>query len=455
MSIETPISEREREILRLVATGATNQQIAAQLNISANTVKVHLRNIFTKIGVASRTEATIYAMRSGIIEPVGGVAVPVAPFTEEESFDDDPPTASAAPVVAAAPALPARRTLLVGAAILIGLLVIALVVLLLRTPPAEQPPANGGTAPGVVLPLPEQRWRSLEPLPSGRSGFAMVAFSVDDQRSLYLIGGTIGTSVTGEVLRFDMLANLWEPQPAKPLPVSDIQAAIVGDRIYVPGGRMADGSISDQVEAYDPRRNEWLRLSPLPAPRSGYALATLEGKIYLFGGWDGSNYQATGWQYNPDTDSWLEVSPMPTARAFAAAVSDESRIYVVGGENETGSLTANERYAPAEEPNPTAWAVRAPLPEARSRIAATSAGGLLFALGGDSSSRESLVYNLNLDQWQPLRTPLAAPLRDLRAQAIDGRMLYIVGGRDENDSTQIYEYQAIFTVFLPASDSGR
>src|SRR5215213_8396090 len=62
------ISEREREILRLVATGATNQQIAHQLNISINTVKVHLRNIFGKIGVASRTEATVYAVRSGLVQ---------------------------------------------------------------------------------------------------------------------------------------------------------------------------------------------------------------------------------------------------------------------------------------------------------------------------------------------------------------------------------------------------
>jgi len=62
------ISEREREILRLVATGATNQQIAYQLNISINTVKVHLRNIFGKIGVASRTEATVFAVRSGLVQ---------------------------------------------------------------------------------------------------------------------------------------------------------------------------------------------------------------------------------------------------------------------------------------------------------------------------------------------------------------------------------------------------
>lgn len=74
------LSEREREILRLVATGATNQQIAVQLNISANTVKVHLRNIFGKIGVASRTEATVYAVRNGIVEiaaiPQGDAVVP-------------------------------------------------------------------------------------------------------------------------------------------------------------------------------------------------------------------------------------------------------------------------------------------------------------------------------------------------------------------------------------------
>src|SRR5438477_4764603 len=62
------LSEREHEILRLVATGASNKQIAQQLVISPNTVKVHLRNIFGKIGVATRTEATLYAIRQGLVQ---------------------------------------------------------------------------------------------------------------------------------------------------------------------------------------------------------------------------------------------------------------------------------------------------------------------------------------------------------------------------------------------------
>jgi LuxR family maltose regulon positive regulatory protein len=62
-----PLSPRELEVLRLVATGATNPQIAAQLFIAVDTVKKHLSNIFGKLGVKNRTQAAARARELGLL----------------------------------------------------------------------------------------------------------------------------------------------------------------------------------------------------------------------------------------------------------------------------------------------------------------------------------------------------------------------------------------------------
>lgn len=61
------LSDREREVLVLIADGKSNAEIAATLFVSVNTIKTHVANIYAKLGVRRRTEAVLVAGRRGII----------------------------------------------------------------------------------------------------------------------------------------------------------------------------------------------------------------------------------------------------------------------------------------------------------------------------------------------------------------------------------------------------
>jgi DNA-binding NarL/FixJ family response regulator len=64
---EMVLSTREQEVLRLLAEGRSNRAMAAALNLSEHTIKNHLFHIFYKLGVSSRTEAILYAMKGKVI----------------------------------------------------------------------------------------------------------------------------------------------------------------------------------------------------------------------------------------------------------------------------------------------------------------------------------------------------------------------------------------------------
>jgi NarL family two-component system response regulator LiaR len=63
----TELTEREMEVLKLVAEGLSNRRIAEQLVISENTVRGYVSNILSKLHLADRTEAAVYAWREGIV----------------------------------------------------------------------------------------------------------------------------------------------------------------------------------------------------------------------------------------------------------------------------------------------------------------------------------------------------------------------------------------------------
>jgi NarL family two-component system response regulator YdfI len=67
LQIIDPLTDREMEVLQLLAQGLANKQIALQLSISEHTVKFHVSSIYTKLGVSNRTEAVRMGVRRGLI----------------------------------------------------------------------------------------------------------------------------------------------------------------------------------------------------------------------------------------------------------------------------------------------------------------------------------------------------------------------------------------------------
>ena len=67
VNVFTELSERELEVLRLIADGANNSSIAGQLVISEKTVKSHVSNILSKLHLADRTQAAVLAWREGVV----------------------------------------------------------------------------------------------------------------------------------------------------------------------------------------------------------------------------------------------------------------------------------------------------------------------------------------------------------------------------------------------------
>jgi len=67
------LTPREREVLQLVAEGATNKEIAASLYLSEHTVNFHMKNILSKLHLRNRAQAVAYAIRTGLVTPAEDV----------------------------------------------------------------------------------------------------------------------------------------------------------------------------------------------------------------------------------------------------------------------------------------------------------------------------------------------------------------------------------------------
>jgi DNA-binding CsgD family transcriptional regulator/N-acetylneuraminic acid mutarotase len=461
----TELSEREQDILRLVATGAGNKQIAAQLFISTNTVKVHLRNIFAKIGVTSRTEAAMAAIRLGLVQSTAVNAIPGSDVSDLSLEPEDAPLlkvdslfpsnstsdGSLSPMPASAPLvnptrwLTSRQIWLAGAGLVVLIAVVVLLGLRLIKINNATPKPSSTQAPSITA-LP--RWQARTSMPSARSGLAVVAY----EDRLYAIGGESANGVTGAMERYNPEANSWEKLPTMLLAVADIQAVVIGGKIYVPGGRTASGGLTKNLEIYDPSTDHWQQGADLPTALSAYALVAFEGRLYLFGGWDGAQVSDLTYVFDPRLNNWTALTPLPTRREFAGAALAGGKIYVIGGSDGQAGLAVVEVYSPDREERENPWQTVASMPSGRYGMGISSVADIIYLVygqGPDDNSQLSLAYYPQTDAWQPFETPPANQGRGL-GMALLGPYLYVVGGKTGNTPlADILAYQVVYTVGIP------
>ena len=436
MTVEGQLSEREVEILQLVSSGMSNRQVAHRLTISPNTVKVHLHNIFAKMEVASRTEASTKAIQQGIVPGPDGTTNQPNALDMRGSSDR----------------LLGRYSLRDGR-VLIGLVVLGLILAvgIWAIGRSRSSSSTEFTAPPQTD---ESRWEIASQMGSPRSRFATVAAN----NLIYLIGGQSEGRVTGHVERFDIDDGSWKSLASKPTAVEDVKGAILQGQIWVPGGRLASGQVSDAFEIFDPRDSMWTEGPRLPMPLSAYALTVFEGSLYLFGGWNGEEYVSTVLQYSPGQDSWETLTPMPSARGYAEAAAAGGTIIVMGGFDGETALSSTYAYSPELEGTVAdPWDARAPMPEARYGMGVASVADVIHVIGGERQSTEEAAlfrYSPHEDSWRISRAFHIGAKSHLGVAAL-GTSLYALGGEELGvPSRDTVRYQAIYTILIPVLPVG-
>jgi hypothetical protein len=228
---------------------------------------------------------------------------------------------------------------------------------------------------------------------------------------------------------------------------------VIGGKIYVPGGRLLSGEITNRLEIYNPRKDTWNDGASLPEAVSAYALAVSEGKLYLFGGWNGAKYLDIVLEYDPDQDTWMYKTPLSVARSNSAATEVNGKIYLMGGFGGKEPLDLNEFYSPDMDDgigNP--WTGSVPLSSGRYGMEVTNFMDNIFLIGGKGVGEEPVPaywFSTRSGEWQGVNAPAMDGILHIGLSAIDTN-IYISGGRIEDiPVSSNLSYKILYVTVLP------
>ncbi|WP_110516203.1 kelch repeat-containing protein [Herpetosiphon llansteffanensis] len=459
MSEQSPLSEREIEVLQQLALGASNNEIANTLVISPNTVKVHIRNIYTKLGVLSRTEATLEAVRRGLIE----VAINPTLVPEPEIVPTEPEPLVRPPSSEPPPAEPVQATTIVQPTIpsipdpitpvltqptnqitiprsyalailgvlgglIVAVMAIGWIVVRSNITPTTQP------VPTTVV---SNVWQPLTALPQPTYQHTGV-FLAD---SLLVIGGNTETGVVEQTWQLNLATGAWRELAPKPTAVAASGAVQIAGQIYVAGGRDKNGNASKSFEIFDLAQNRWQSGPAMPEARANAMVAAIDGKVYVFGGENESVIAATSFIYSPDSKSWSQGAPIPLPLRDAAIAQNGSDVVLIGGQTTTGPNLKTWRLQTG------AWQALADLPAPRIDAGAVFITNQIYVVGGAEGDQPVLVLQNNLWTTTDLRTGHALSEHLVLSNARD---IYSIGGwNGTNALAETRSWTPITNIFLP------
>lgn len=427
------LTSRETEILALIAEGKSNKEIAADLFISVNTVKVHVSSIFQKAGVSSRTEATLYAIENGIVQsPASTIFQPDNENTSNTSTDNSSEDREE-------PFWLKKYWWMFFIA-----LVIVFAIIQLTLPSLSF--FDGTPTPNpFVEELNKDRMEVIQPMSIPRTGFA----SVINEDEIFIIGGVSGDKTVDLVEKYSISSDTWETLAKKPTAVSEVDAVLLRGSIYVPGGKKSDGSLTNILEVYNLSDNNWETKASLPEKISNFALATFEGQFFLFGGWNGKSVTNSVYRYDPSLDEWFACALMPTARMNASASVLGTKIIVIGGHDGDSILSTNESYLPSfGVKSDGEWGVNYPLPFTCDYCNSSSLSDQLFVVDNDKIWQFSRATN----SWTEIRLTNGQVLPEqVRSEVSQNGYLYIFGGVDKEDAPAnlALKYRILYTISIP------
>lgn len=418
MADNTTLTSRETEILALIAEGKTNKEIAAELFISVNTVKVHVSNIFQKIEVSSRTEATLYAIERGFIQ-------------YPRSFILNNGTESIVEGKLKSPFLAENLTIPFTIVLFIALLIFFSI----GKSNSDQLPAT------VIKELTNNRLDLLGFSSQTRKNATMVA--TDDR--LYIIGGEDQNGVTNLTEVVDLSTTSWSLSDPKPTAVSYAKGSVLRNKLYIPGGLTTANEVTDKMELLDLQTNKWFESVSLPSGISNYALTTFEGQLFLFGGTNGKEAQNTVITFLPNSDIWIKLPSLvvPTENPYIFVKGSEVFLIHKKVDSVNTYLIQTNNLVNMQTEN-TEWGVEEMSLNVPANSQLVQVGDFFFFFS--SNSLWKLDFTIN-------DTVLFAELGEgqfSNPQLLGaGNYLYILDTNASTQQTSIKRFRILYTITIP------